>query len=402
MKIAILSDLHLGYERFAEDAYKQAEEALMSAVELADAVLIPGDIFDTRNPDVEVLSQGFTLFRNASNGKKWSAKVIEYSGRKRIYTSIPIIAISGTHERKSKDADNAVDLLGLAGLLVNASEAKVTIDNGGERVVVWAFGGVAEEKVKDTIKELAPKPEQGAFNVFMFHQSIYELLPFDDRFIRYDELPDGFDLYVNGHIHSNVEHKVHGKPFLIPGSTVLTQLKEGEQGSKGFYIFDTAENAYTFMEIKSRRFKIMKIDVDGKDGKEILRHAESEIERMCGEGTSAPIIRIMLIGKKTAGASSGINIQLHEMASRYKDRAIIEIDNGRLNGEEMKMHAEALRQELLENSSVKDLGMALFVEKLKQKGYSLDISPTELFDMLSHDGKEKAVPKVFEALFEQQ
>ncbi|EQD59621.1 metallophosphoesterase, partial [mine drainage metagenome] len=74
---------------------------------------------------------------------------------------------------------------------------------------------------------------------FMLHQSIYEILPFDESFMHYDDLPKGFDLYVCGHIHSRVKATVNGKLFLIPGSTVLTQLKEGEQERKGFILFDT-------------------------------------------------------------------------------------------------------------------------------------------------------------------
>ena len=44
MKIAILSDFHLGYERFKEDAYVQAREAMEKAAGLCDMLIIPGDI----------------------------------------------------------------------------------------------------------------------------------------------------------------------------------------------------------------------------------------------------------------------------------------------------------------------------------------------------------------------
>ncbi|MCL5413496.1 MAG: hypothetical protein M1569_03795 [Candidatus Marsarchaeota archaeon] len=63
MKIAILSDFHLGYERFREDAYRQAEEALTRAAGLADAMIIPGDIFDNRMPRPDVIAEAINLFR---------------------------------------------------------------------------------------------------------------------------------------------------------------------------------------------------------------------------------------------------------------------------------------------------------------------------------------------------
>ena len=130
--------------------------------------------------------------------------------------------------------DNALNLMGLAGLLVDTSEATTIIEKDGEEVAIFGFGGIAEERVREQLVALDPKPVDGMFSIFMFHQSVYEILPFSDDFIHYDELPKGFDLYVDGHIHSRIEHTVHGKPFLIPGSTVLTQLKDGGAGAEGF------------------------------------------------------------------------------------------------------------------------------------------------------------------------
>ncbi|MDE1851039.1 MAG: metallophosphoesterase family protein, partial [Candidatus Micrarchaeota archaeon] len=253
MKIAILSDFHLGYDRFVEDAYKQAEEALTKASELADMMILPGDLFDIRNPRLEILAQGVNLFRNVAR-KKWEARVVAYSGNKKLYTDIPIIAIPGTHERRAQNAGNSVELLSLAGLLIDASDATVEVEKDGEKVAVFSLGGLSEEKVKETLKELNPTPVDGAFNVFQFHQSIYELLPFSNDFIKFDDLPKGFDLYIDGHIHNKVESKVFGKPFLIPGSTVLTQLKDGEQEQKGFFLFDTKTKSYEFIPIESREF----------------------------------------------------------------------------------------------------------------------------------------------------
>ena len=48
--------MHIGYERFYDDAYTQAKEALERASELADAIIIPGDVFDRRAPKPEVMA----------------------------------------------------------------------------------------------------------------------------------------------------------------------------------------------------------------------------------------------------------------------------------------------------------------------------------------------------------
>ena len=150
MKIAILSDFHLGYERFAEDSYKQAEEALYKASEVCDMMIIPGDVFDIRNPRLEVLAQGINLFRNLGK-KNWKARVVAYKGSKRLFTDLPIIAIPGTHERRAHNAGNSVELLSLAGLLVDASDSTVEIEKDGERIAVFALGGLSEEKVREAL-----------------------------------------------------------------------------------------------------------------------------------------------------------------------------------------------------------------------------------------------------------
>ena len=119
MKIAILSDFHLGYERFFDDAYKQAREALEHAAEIADMIIIPGDIFDYRKPEPEVMAQAVELFRDIQK-KHFDAEIIEYTGNN-IYTKKPIIAIPGTHERRAEGSVDSVDVLHLAGLLVEVS-----------------------------------------------------------------------------------------------------------------------------------------------------------------------------------------------------------------------------------------------------------------------------------------
>ncbi len=262
MKIAILSDFHLGYERFREDAYKQAEEALNKAADMADAIVIPGDIFDNRTPKPDVIAEAINLFGGLRK-REWGAKVVDFSGEGERFTDVPIIAIPGTHERRAQDVVDPVDLLGMTGLVVDVSNATAIIQKGAEKVAIVGIGGIADERFREIILSVGPKPVSGIFSVFIFHESVYELLPFNESFIRQDELPKGFDLYVCGHIHSKVDSEVHGKKFLIPGSTVLTQLKPGEQEKKGFYIYDTISGKHEFVEIESRRFVMLKVGGEG-------------------------------------------------------------------------------------------------------------------------------------------
>lgn len=390
MKIAILADFHIGYDRFREDALIQAEEALEKACEAADLIVIAGDIFDYRHPKPEVIAEAITLFRKFSS-RKFGAVVSGVEGRRKPYTQVPIIAIPGTHERRTDGEVDPVDLLSLAGLLVNANQARVSVSKDGETVAVFGVGGTAEERFKETLKKLDPKPVEGAFNLFLFHQSVYELLPFSKDFVRLEELPTGFDLYVDGHIHSKVETKCHGKNFLIPGSTVLTQLKEGEQEGKGFFVYDTRKGTYEFSKIKSRRFFLIEVDVEGMEPSDIRRTVEEKVSRAAEGGHDRPIIRVVLKGRLKEGFKA-IDVGMRGITDSYSDRAIVEIAKSGIEGA-VSEDAEKLRSGILDNISIRDFGMGVFMEKLKQNKYSLDVSPTALFDALSSEGKKESVLK---------
>ncbi|HVC57905.1 MAG TPA: DNA repair exonuclease [Candidatus Acidoferrales bacterium] len=399
MKIAIVSDTHIGYERFAEDALKQATEALEKASTLADIILLPGDVFDKRAPRPDVIAQSINLFRELSK-KKWAARVVEFNGRgTKCYTDVPVVAISGTHERTAEGKDNPLNLLGLAGLLIDTSEATTIIEKDGERVAIFGLGGISEERVKEKLAELKPTPISGAFNVFMLHQSIYEILPFSNDFIHYDDLPSGFDLYVNGHIHSRVDATVHGKKFLIPGSTVLTQFKEGEQGNKGFILFDTKSYTYEFIEIATREFVVRNLEFSDATPKEVDQRCEAEIESILSHGSAKPIIKINLKGTIKSGFT-GSDMPIHALLLKYSEKAVLEIESGKLVSPEVQMDIEGIRENKIGEMPIKELGMNIFSARLKELDYDQSsISASDLFNILSTaQNKEKAVKEAMELL----
>ncbi len=381
--------MHIGYERFVDDAFKQAKEALEKANEMADAIIIPGDVFDKRAPKPEVMAQAINIFRELSK-MKWKARVVEIKGSAKLHTNIPVIAISGTHERTAFGKENPLSLLGLAGLLVDGNESTAIIEKDGERVAVYGLGGLSEEQVKDKLIELDPKPINGAFNIFMFHQSTYELLPFSKDFIHNNDLPKGFDLYVDGHIHSRVEDMVHGKKFLIPGSTVLTQLKEGEQEDKGFIIFDTKTYTYEFVKINCRQLIFRNIRLDGAKPQELKERCEKEISQILSSSREMPIIKLKIEGTIEKGFNR-TDMPLNSIASKFSGKAIIEIDSSRLIDPELESDIEAMRESKIGNMPISELGMSIFGQRLKEHKFDESIKYTELFGILSDMSKKEKV-----------
>ncbi len=397
MKIAITSDFHLGYERFRKDAFEQCQEALSKAAEAADAIIIPGDIFDMRAPKPDVIAEAINIFRNLSK-RQWKAAAVEVSAANKAYTNVPVLAIPGTHERRAQGAENAVTLLGLAGLLVDVSDGYAVLEKGKERVMVYGIGGISEERFGDVLKGLDPKPREGCFSIFMFHQSVHELLPFSDDFVHADELPRGFDLYVDGHIHNRVEMKAHGKHLLIPGSTVLTQLKAMEQEPKGFFVFDTETGEYEFHSIKSRAFVVVREEAGGKSAEELEKGIRKAIDAALSGLSGVPIVRVEVSGKLDGGARS-IDVDYASIVKAYEGRAVVDIAKPGIEDVGHDADADSLRKGELESMPVKDYGLGLFLEKLKASKYSLPISASQLFELLSADtSKDKAVKAALEKL----
>lgn len=403
MKIAIVSDMHFGYERFYEDSFTQAEKALTMASGMADAILIPGDVFDKRFPKPDVLAKGLRIFKSLSE-RDWTAKVTSYRNllnpNERNHTNIPVVAVSGTHERVAEGKENALMLLSIAGLLVDTSESITVIEKDGEKVAVFGLGGTSEERVKPLLEKLAPKPVSGAFNIFMFHQSTYELLPFNDEFIHENELPDGFDLYIDGHIHSKVERTVHGKPFLIPGSTVLTQLKDGEQDSKGFILFDTSTHEHEFIQIGSRKLYVKTLKLEGAKPKDIEEGCEREMESVLRESAEKPIVRILLEGTMANGFTI-VDMPVRQVLQRYAAKAYISIDSSGMESAELDKAITDVRSSRAGNRSVKELGMSTLSAKLKEQKFTGGIDAAALFNMLSEEGaKDSVIKKVLAMLLD--
>ncbi len=396
MRIAILSDFHLGYERFREDAFFQAEEALNKAAEMSDALIIPGDIFDNRAPKPDVIAEAINLFRNLSR-REWKFRVSEFIGDGKIFTDLPIIAIPGTHERRAQEAADPVDILGLAGLVVDVSNATAVIQGNGERIAIRGIGGIADDRFREVLEKENPVPIDGAFNIFMFHESIYEMLPFNEKFTKLSELPKGFDLYVSGHIHNKVEEKAHGKMLLIPGSTVLTQLKAGEQDGKGFFVYDTRTGEHEFVRINSRRFVLEKIDLGNMGEKSIVEYIQERLDAIIKSTGGKPIIRVVL-DRKGIG-QDGDEMEINDIPRRYSESAVVEISRS-LVPDDASGAASMQDHSSFENMSVKDYGVGVFLEKIKASGANVgNVGPVELLDLLGTEGpKDKIVKSALERL----
>ncbi|MFH1285094.1 MAG: DNA repair exonuclease [Candidatus Micrarchaeota archaeon] len=393
MKLAIISDFHLGYSKFTEDALAQAKEAMKTACEKgADALLLAGDLFDSRTPKQEIIAEAFEVLRIARESERKECARIE--GKRSL--GIPAVAIHGTHERRTKGLVNPVQILEAADFIVNAHNTRVILEKDGERVAVQGLGGVPDEYAKAALGAANFKPVEGAFNIFMFHQTLVEYVPMKEELMSLEDLPRGFDLYVCGHMHlKRVENFGESGVLLIPGSTVITQLKKEEQGNKGFFFFDTREKKAEFVEIPTRAFFFRELEFKEVNPAEISARCKEEIEKAVSEvkEKAKPIIKLRVSGTLAKGLESS-NLDFAGLVRAFEGRAIIEIDR-RIESSSLKEKIELLREIREKKKSVREMGLEILKARLRENKCAFEGESEELFALLA-ENPEEALKKVLE------
>ncbi len=373
MIIGILSDTHFGFNKFYEDSFVQGKKAIEVACSLSDLVIIAGDIFDMRVPRLETLAKVIEIFKEASKEK-------------------PIFVISGTHERRASDLINPVQLLERSGFVFDISNSFQTYEKNGEKVNIIGMGGVPDEYAKEAIEALSPTPQKECTNILVFHQTITDLVPSNG--ISISDLPEGFDLYICGHIHKRHVERKNGKLLIIPGSTVITQLRKEECEEKGIYLFDTITKNYSFIPIPTRKLIYKEIYIEDADNLKIQKALSETIEEIKKEYKNVkknekeereereekPIVKIKIFGS----TKKGLNREDIIIDVKNNDFYYFEIENS-LDTKTLKEEIEVLRKLYEEKKNAKDLGLEILREKLKSFGIKVNVD--DLFDKLSDEKK---------------
>jgi len=342
MRIAIFSDTHLGYgldTPRAEDSFRQAKEALEIAQE-SELILIAGDIFHDRVPRQETLARALGMFSRSK---------------------VPIVAIYGTHERRTKGYINPVQTMEHAGLVTCLHCSGTSVRTGGETVNVFGMSGVPEAHAREVLEKWAPKPEAGgSLNILMLHQNIGEYIysPLEPDTLKLGNLPRGFDLIIGGHIHwRDISKTPDGTPVLFPGSTIRTQLKKVETEPKGVTFFSRPDK-FEFVPLKTqRKFFYEKIDLEGASQKGIL---EKVRERLSPLDTEGSLVRLKLSGTLEANLRNS-DIDLRPVLREFKD-CLLSIDKS-FDSEKQKRESEVLK--LRESSrSIEEMGLSLLESEL--------------------------------------
>lgn len=402
MKIAVISDSHLGFGYGTEkenDSFRQFDEAVSKAIqEKADLILLPGDIFDSRVPRQEVWAKALTIFQKPLLAGKTGAAVVQKINKQEIspmaLSGVPVIAIHGTHERRGAHSVNPVEMLEKAGFVVHLHFSGIVFEKDGEKVCVQGISGVPESYAKQEFEKFKATPAPNCKNILMFHQSIEGQVYSDDEqsMLRIADLPNGFDLYIDGHIHAKA--LIEGnKRMLLPGSTIITQQKKNEADSrKGFYIIDTDSWTMVFHELQAQRpFYYIELSFQKARVDEVMRKARERIAAIPMQGQLKPLIFVKLIGDLEEGKGAS-NVREDEIARGFN--ALVTVSN-ELYAEDFKKKIERLRERQRKRMSVDEMGMELLRKTLAgTKAEKIEID--ELIEGLSAGNTDAVFKKIVE------
>ncbi|MFQ6051934.1 MAG: exonuclease SbcCD subunit D [Candidatus Hydrothermarchaeota archaeon] len=390
MRIAVISDMHLGFgygtERW-DDSFIQAEEAILSAISFnPDIILIAGDIFNSKNPSQEVFSRAFKIFAHAlqsSSTIKLLSCNSEFSPL--ALKGIPVVAIHGTHERKVVGETNPVKTMAAAGYMIHLHRSSIVFKNE-EKIAIHGLSGVPERYALNALKKWDPKPFEDAINILMLHQSIHPFIysARDPPTIRMEDLPSHFDLIINGHIHWNVEDRHPcGTPFLIPGSTERTQLRKKELKPKGFYIIDFPYRS-KFIRLKTpRQFYFKSFFFENASQEEIVDKVKEYLASINFKGKK-PLVKIKLRGY--ANSKPDLNALENDFPNLILSKDV----ELRTPGESKIDFLRGLRSKRF---SIEDLGIEILKSELKKRDFSLKIETEEIYELLLK-GDEKSIEKI--------
>jgi DNA repair exonuclease SbcCD nuclease subunit len=416
VKVAVVSDTHLGTKWGTprqEDSFDQAQEAIERALELgAKMILIPGDIFETRRPHQEVWAQAMRILLPALMREQNEVKLIDLVDKNREDISdvslrgVPMIALHGNHERSARGLLNPVQALEKAGFLIHLHHNTLIFETPAGKIAVHGMSSVPERHAKSVLRTWNPKPIKGTFNILMLHQSVGQYVFSSEEFPTIDlpDLPEGFDLYICGHMHYHAEATVHGKPLLFPGSTERTQLLPIEaQVPKGFYMLEVGDGlSYEFIELRrTRDFHYEELSFDGVGISQLNAAVRGKIEELLTRPrrnpNKLPLIRLRLKGTLARDASRS-EFDHEAIIQEFSDRALVSISKDDLIAPGLEEKVKFLRELRARRLPVDEMAMQLLESNLKDIGYTQMFDARTIYELLVEGRGEEAQAKVFEVV----
>jgi len=288
------ADLHLGYAQYnldvrREDFDKAFQEVVEKTIQLKpDFMIIAGDLFQQARPSNITLENAITNFRRLRDA------------------GIPVLTVDGSHDAAPNVITgtilNPLDSAGLIHYLPRKEGASWRNEN----CYVYGIPNFrtrrrTEEQLPVFLEENKPTTDPSIFNIFVFHMAldIPSLKPPQMEAEATPELlPEGFNYYAGGHVHSH--RKMPFKSGILAYSGCAETVSyEDASIEKGFLHVKVNEKGvpklhYVRLETP-RHFIITEHDYSGSTPAKITEMAIKSVKEVDEEGAVIiPILRGVL------------------------------------------------------------------------------------------------------------
>jgi len=274
-----VADLHLGYEQYnlaaRRDDFDQAfHEVVEKTIELKpEFMVIAGDLFHHARP------LNLTLERAIQNFKR-----LKEAG-------IQVLAVDGSHDAAPNVITgtilNPLDTAGLVYYLPRHEKACWK----NESCYVYGIPNFRTRQRTETELPVfydmkKPSPHLDMFNIFVFHMilEIPEILKGRPETMAEASpqcVPDGFDYYAGGHLHTPWQFPFKGALLVYSGSTETVSYEDAKT-QKGFYhieVNQTGEPEIDRIGLETPRlFKILERDCTGYPPQKVVELAAEMIK----------------------------------------------------------------------------------------------------------------------------
>lgn len=238
MRIAHISDTHLGYRQYQldereNDFYEAFNEAIEKAIEeRVDVLIHSGDLFNSSTPPVKALY----VFKNALR---------KVNGKMKVYT---VLGDHDTPKRRGMPPHKLFDIRVLGAGKLEWEEVDGVLIAG-----ISNLRGRSIALLKEELKKFDAIAEKYKKSVLVAHQAIEKHLPYEGAYeLKEDNLPRRATYYAFGHIHNRHTERFGDGYIAYAGSTEINRTYEISSWSrkgKGFYIVDLEEDDAVIHEI---------------------------------------------------------------------------------------------------------------------------------------------------------
>jgi len=271
------------------DFARAFDEVVEKTLELKpDFMIIAGDIFHHARPSNSTLENAIKNFKKLKDA------------------GIPILAVDGSHDSAPNVITGTIlSPLHSAGLIFYLPRLEGACWENENCYVYGIPNFRTRRKTEEALPQFyeinKPSPRPSKFNIFVFHMAVDlpgAVPPYMEAEISPELIPEGFDYYAGGHVHTPVDMPFKNGLLAYSGCTETVSLQD-VKNKKGFYYVEVNEKGTAKLQhIKlesPRKFVVLDMEFTASMPQKITDEAVKRVKEVDEEGAVIiPVIKGVL------------------------------------------------------------------------------------------------------------